>query len=295
MGLDILTANIFDPVPWVVHGFSTRKGGASRVNGVAAFNQGFADWDSREAVMQNRSAFAHAVVAPKSAANTKVKQFADSLVTLRQMHSDIVHIFSDASAQPPRGDAALCRRVGWLLGIQTADCVPILMVDPRRRVVGAVHAGWRGTLARVVVKSLGRMRLAFGTQPRDVIAALGPAIGSCCYEVGPEVVEAFAGQFALAAKWFEGPFERLATGEEPNPLPWLTMLPPGHEPAPERARLDLRVANRWQLLDAGVKPGNIAVSSLCTGCRSDLFFSYRKEGATTGRMMNVIGITEDSS
>lgn len=294
-GLEILTANIFDAVPWVVHGFSARTGGASRVGGGTALNLGYTEWDKREAVRKNRNALVHAVSklkpAPKAVAKAPSQP---SLITMQQVHSDIVHIFTKRLARPPQCDAGVCRRAGLLLGIQTADCVPILLADLRRRVVAAVHAGWRGTLARIVAKTLGRMRLEFGTEPRDVIAALGPAIGPCCYEVGPEVAQAFSGQFAHAAEWFEGPFERLSTGEEPNPLPWLTMMPPGHEPPPERVRLDLHAANRWQLADAGVNPRNIAISSLCTHCSSDLFFSYRKEGASAGRMMSVIGMRADA-
>ena len=293
-GVEILTARIFDSVPWIVHGFSARKGGASRLHGVAALNLGFTEWDSREAVTQNRSAFLRAMEATKSAKLGTAIATEKSLVTLRQIHSDMSHVFSKIPARPPQGDAAISRRAGLLLGIQTADCVPIVLADPRGRVAAAVHAGWRGTLGRIVAKTLGRMRFEFGTRPEDVIAALGPAIGGCCYEVGPEVAQAFSGQFARASEWFEGPFERLATGEEPNPLPWLTMMPPGHQPPPERVQLDLRAANRWQLVDAGVHPRNIAVSALCTGCRSDLFFSYRKEGAGTGRMMSVIGIRANS-
>ena len=293
--LEILTARVFDSVPWVVHAFSTRKAGASRLSSIAALNLGFTDWDSPEAVSRNRTAFVRAVTeaTPRSkfGANIHAEQ---SLITLRQIHSDVVHIFSEAPEEAPRGDAALSGQAGLLLGIQTADCVPILLADTKRRVVGAVHVGWRGTLARLVAKTLGRMRLEFGTRPADVVAALGPAIGPCCYEVGPEVAQAFSGQFAGAAEWFEGPFERLATGEEPNPLPWLTMMPPGHEPPPERVRLDLRAANRAQLIEAGLNPRNIGVSALCTGCRSDLFFSYRKEGHRTGRMMSVIGIGANS-
>ena len=294
-GLEILTAKILEPLPWVVHGFSTRKGGASRLDGVAALNLGFTQWDSREAVARNRRAFTRAIPASNASAKPDGKPASEKpLITLGQIHSDVSHIFSKAPARLPQGDAAICRRPALLLGIQTADCVPILLADPRRRVVAAVHAGWRGTLARIVTKTLGRMRLEFGTQPEDVLAALGPAIGPCCYEVGPEVAQAFAGQFAQAAEWFEGPFERLATGEEPNPLPWLTMMPPGHEPPPERVRLNLAAANHWQLEDAGVNPRNIAASALCTACRSDLFFSYRKEGAGTGRMLSAIGISADS-
>jgi YfiH family protein len=232
-------------------------------------------------------------MATRAAATSNTKR-ATALITLRQIHSDFVHVFSAAPAKLPQGDAAISQQPGFLLGIQTADCVPILLADVRRRAVAAVHAGWRGTLARVVMKTLGRMRVEFGTKPGDVIAALGPAIGPCCYEVGPEVAQAFSGQFAQAGEWFDGPFDRLATGEEPNPLPWLTMMPPGHEPPPERVQLDLRAANRWQLVNAGVKIRNIAVSTLCTGCRTDLFFSYRKEGADSGRMMSVIGMRSAS-
>ncbi len=301
--LEILTANIFDSLPWMAHGFSTRKGGASKIAGKtasktnvpAALNLGFTDWDSREMVARNRAAFLRAVLGqkfgqqptPQSAPHAET---AESLLTLRQIHSDVVRVFPTPAATAPQADAAISGHAGLFLGIQTADCVPILLVDPRRHVVAAVHAGWRGTLARIAVKTLGRMRLEFGTNPEDVLAALGPAIGPCCYEVGPEVAQAFLGQFVHAAEWFEGPFERLSSGEEPNPLPWLTMMPPGHEPPPERVQLDLRSANRRQLVDAGVRPGNIAVSALCTSCRSDLFFSYRKEGPAAGRMMSVIRI-----
>ena len=294
-GLEILTAKVFDSVPWVVHGFSTRKGGASRLTGVAALNLGFVEWDLRKNVIGNRSAFVRAISGARAASKLRAKIGSEeSLITLRQMHSDVVHVFSKAPAEPPQGDAMLCGQPGRLLGIQTADCVPILLADSRRHIVAAVHAGWRGTLARIASKTLGKMRLEFGTRAEDVIAALGPAIGPCCYEVGPEVAQAFSGQFAQAAEWFEGPFERLATGEEPNPLPWLTMMPPGHDPPPERVQLDLRAANCWQLVDAGLNPRNIAVSTLCTGCRTDLFFSYRKEGVATGRMISVIGMVANS-
>jgi len=282
-GVEILSARLLDSIPWLIHGFSTRKGGESRLNGARALNLGFTDWDSRQAVIQNRAKFARA----SGAANMP-------LVALRQIHSDVVQVFSAAPAEPLQADAAATRQSGLALAVQTADCVPILLADTRRRAIAAVHAGWRGTLARIVVKTIGRMRLEFGTQPEDISAALGPAIGRCCYEVGPEVAQAFSGQFPNASEWFDGPFERLASGEEPNPLPWLTMMPPGHELPPERVRLDLRAANRSQLIDSGVRPRNIAVSALCTACRTDLLFSYRREGARTGRLMALMGIRQNS-
>ena len=278
-GIELLVAESLAALPWLVHGFSTRPGGESRLGDERVLNLGFTDWDARDRVTKNRGKLSRALGAENM-----------PLVALRQIHSDVAHVFSAAPAEPPRGDVAISREPGLLLTVQTADCVPVLLADRKRNVVAAVHAGWRGTLARVAVKALGRMRLEFGTRPEDVTAALGPAIGRCCYEVGPEVAQAFAGQFAPASDWFDGPFEQLALGEEPNPLPWLTMMPPGHQPPPPRVNLDLRAANRWQLEDAGVAGRNIAVSALCTACRTDLLFSYRREGAGTGRLMAAIGI-----
>ena len=172
--LEILTADIFDSLPRIVHGFSTRKGGAGKIAGktvrknatkiAGALNLGFTEWDSRETVARNRAAFLRAVLRkkpkPQSAPHA---QTGESLVTLRQIHSDLVRVFSAPEATAPQADAAISSRAGLCLGIQTADCVPILLADTRRHVVAAVHAGWRGTLARIAVKTLGRMRLEFGT------------------------------------------------------------------------------------------------------------------------------------
>jgi YfiH family protein len=283
-GVQIIEAAALAKPDWLAHGFSTRLGGTSFVAGKPALNLGFTDWDERGRVAENRKKFMAALGAPEM-----------PLVTMRQFHSDVIHVVAPCSgeaakADAPKADALVTAAPGLLLGVQTADCVPILLVDTRRRAVAAIHAGWRGTLARIAVKTLGRMGMEFGTRPGEVIAALGPAIGRCCYEVGPEVAQAFAAQFAPAADWFDGPFEQLAHGEEPLWLPWLTMMPPGHVPAPPRVKLDLRASNRWQLVDAGVPESNISVSDLCTACRTDLLFSYRGEGAKTGRMMAAIGI-----
>jgi len=278
-GVQVAESRALGKLGWLVHGFSTRPGGASVLDGKPALNLGFTDWDERERVAANREKFAAALDAREM-----------PLVTLRQFHSDVIHVAAAPCTEAPKADALITGTRGLLLGVQTADCVPILLADTRRRVVAAVHAGWRGTLARIVVKTLGRMTMEFGTRARDVVAALGPAIGRCCYEVGPEVAQAFAAQFPSAADWFDGPFEQLAHGEEPLWLPWLTMMPPGHVLPPPRVQLDLRASNRWQMTDAGVPEKQIAVSELCTACRTDLLFSYRREGAKTGRLMAVIGI-----
>jgi polyphenol oxidase len=280
-GLQVMQSHALGKLGWLNHGFSTRPGGASRLGEKPALNLGFTDWDERERVEANRHKFLAALGAQEM-----------QLIAMRQFHSDVITVAAASSVdgEPPKADALITGAPGLLLGVQTADCVPILLADTRRHAVAAIHAGWRGTLARIVPKTLGRMRMEFGTRPQDVVAAAGPAIGGGCYEVGPDVAQAFAAQFSNAAEWFDGPFEQLAHGEEPLWLPWLTMMPPGHAPPPPRVQLDLRASNRWQLLDAGVPEKQIDVSDLCTACRTDLLFSYRCEGAKTGRMMAVIGI-----
>lgn len=278
-GLQILECAALGKLPWLVHGLSTRPGGKSTLNATPALNLGFTDWDSRPNVEANRRAFLSALGAKKM-----------PLLPLRQFHSDVIHLFDAPGKAPCRADASITKTSGLLLAVQTADCVPILLADTRRRVVAAVHAGWRGTLQRIAAKAIGKMRMTFGTNPRDVLAALGPAIGRCCYEVGPEVANAFASQFPGARDWFDGPFDQLSTGEDRPPFKWLWMTPPGHDPPPPRVKLDLIAANTWQLADAGVPARSIFSCGLCTACRTDLFFSYRREGPAAGRMMSVIGI-----
>ena len=284
--IGILESPLLPSQRWLVHGFSTRSGGASlleRANDGGAspekvLNLGFCDWDKRALVDENRRRFSKAL----GAANMH-------LVPLRQFHSDLIHAIDGVPDKPLRGDALITRTPGLLLAVQIADCIPILLTDPEHRAIAAIHAGWRGTLKRIAEKTLGRMRMLYGTRPESVVAALGPGIGRCCYEVGPEVVKEFGSQFPDARDWFDGPFDVLVSGEDPNPLPWLSMMPPGHQLPPPTAQLDLRAANRAILEGAGVRPGRIGVAEFCTSCRTDLFFSYRRE-KETGRLMAAIGI-----
>lgn len=273
--LKVLELDAFRQIPWLVHGFSTRPGGVSALETEKVLNLGFMEWDTRENVLENRRLFQSAVDA---------KDF--ELAPLKQIHSDVVHLFRESSKAPCKGDASATNLRGLLLGIQTADCVPILLVDPKKRAVAAVHAGWRGTLARILQKTVGRMRLEFGSNPTDLLAAIGPSVGPCCYEVAADFVPKFTAQFADASSYFD----EARSGEEPNPLQWLNMMPPGHQPPPKGVHLDLRAANRSQLLAAGLREKNIFVSDLCTACRTDLLFSYRREGALSGRLMAVIAI-----
>jgi YfiH family protein len=274
-GIRILQVPALARLPWLVHGFSTRPGGVSDLEGEKVLNLGFTDWDTRENVLENRRRFQSALGA---------NDFA--LAALKQIHSDIVQPFDAPLHEPCRGDASITNQAGLLLGVQTADCVPVLLVDTKKRAIAAVHAGWRGTLQRIVTKTIGKMQMQFGTKPADLLAAIGPAIGGCCYEVGTEVAVKFRSQFANASDWFD----ELRTGDEPNPLQWLSMMPPGHQPPPKNVLLDLKKANRAQLLGAAVRSENIFVSDWCTACRRDFLFSYRKEGSTSGRLMSVMGI-----
>jgi YfiH family protein len=273
--ITILQVPALAKLPWLIHGFSAKPGGVSDQDGHKVLNLGFTAWDTKENVLDNRRRFQSALDA------TDLK-----LISLKQIHSDVIHLIDAAPAQACQGDASITNRPGLLLAIQTADCVPILLVDPKKRAVAAVHAGWRGTLARIVVKTIGQMQMQFKSKPADLLTAIGPSIGGCCYEVGAEVATQFLSQFPEAPNWFD----EFRTGDEPNPIQWLNMMPPGHQPPPKNVRLDLRKANRAQLLAAGLRAPNIFVSDLCTACRRDLLFSYRKEGPQSGRLMSVIGI-----
>jgi YfiH family protein len=279
-GVGFLQVPAFSAFPWLVHGFSTSQGGLSALNGTKVLNLGFTEWDTRENVQKNRKLF-------QSALNAN--EFA--LVVLKQFHSDVVCAFTSTPKESCSGDASISNTPNLLLSVQTADCVPILLLDPQKRAIAAVHAGWRGTLQRIVEKTIGRMKMEFKTDPSDLLAAIGPAIGGCCYEVGTEVAAAFHSQFSNAPEWFD----ELRTGDEPNPLQWLNQFPPGHQPPPKNVRLDLRKANRAQLLAAELKPQNVFVSDLCTACRPDLLFSYRKQGSESGRMMSAVGIRDENN
>jgi YfiH family protein len=269
-------------VPWLVHGFSTRVGGFSRAYGGNTLNLGFTKQDSHSAVERNRTAFLSQVGATSG---NKLWP----LVTLRQIHSDLIHCVNDLPKEPLVGDGLITRMPGILLGIQTADCLPVILVDTKQRAVGVFHAGWRGTVKRIVEKGVGEMRQWFGTLPKNVKAAIGPGIHACCYDVGPEVRQQFESQFAYAEDLFREIKESDPVREK-YPLLFLTARAPGHSELPTKIFLDLVEANRRQLIDAGVSPRNISASPLCTACRPDLLFSYRAENGITGRMIAVAGI-----
>ena len=280
--LKILTAGPLSRVPWLAHGFSTRSGGLSRAYGGNALNLGFTKQDSRAAVERNREAFLR-----RAGATSGKKLW--PLVTLRQIHSDLIHCVSEIPKKVLAGDGLLTATPELLIGIQTADCIPVILVDRKHRAVGVFHAGWRGTVKRIVEKGVGEMHRWFETKPGDICAAIGPGVHGCCYRVGEEVRSQFESQFAYADKLFR---EKKESDEIhlKYPLLFLTARAPGHSDFPKQIFLDLVEANRHQLLAAGVGKKNISASELCTVCRNDLLFSYRAENGVTGRLMAVAGI-----
>jgi hypothetical protein len=280
--------------PWVLHGFSTRDGGGTRRDFAGAAGEFSAG------VARDRRLFLSALGAGDW-----------PLASLRQIHSSLVWAVrrgagsaieylpsgferpGETATALPSGDAMVTAEPGVLLSVRSADCLPVLLVDPRRRVVAAVHGGWRGMLRRVPEKTLGVMRTVFGTDPADVRAAIGPSIRVCCYSVGQEVVEAYAGAFVETERFFRRPprDEAARAQREWHPIRFLSGDPPGHaRPAAPAAHLDLVEVARVQLRRAGVKARNVWVSEFCTACREDLFYSHRRDGKGTGRMMAVIGI-----
>jgi YfiH family protein len=251
------------------NGFSTRVGGVSPMppNPGSALNLAGFNEDAADNIVENRRRF--------------LKLFAGqwSLAGCWQVHGRDIRIVNEASeAQPPpyasgdddHCDAVISKTENVLAVIKTADCVPILIGDPKTGAFAAVHAGWRGTLASVATQALERMSALYGTRAQEVRVAIGPAAGACCYEVGTEVIDAFRKHFPDSNELF-------------------TPTRDGH------ARVDLLKANRDQLVSLGVDADRIHTSPLCTMCRTDLFFSYRREKSVhgrVGRLMAVIGRAE---
>jgi YfiH family protein len=245
------------------NGFSTRAGGVSSMPenslNLAGFNE-----DAAQNILENRRRF--------------LKLFPGqwALAGCWQVHGSDVRVVQNLSDAKPatdeHGETVYCDAIvsdvpGLMAGVKTADCIPILIGDAKTGAFAAVHAGWRGTVATVVSSALVRMVNDYKTKPDDLVVAIGPAAGACCYEVGNEVIEAFGDRFAPSTELFK------ATRSD-------------------HACVDLIKANRLQLIAAGINQANIYSAPLCTMCRTDLFFSYRREKnvyGKVGRLMSVIG------
>lgn len=251
---------------WVHHGFTTREGGLSTVyRPQGDLNLGLTVHDDAALVKRNRVS-----LLPAFSSNPSAR-----LLTLRQLHGTAIlpirrppPDFGEAVTCIGEGDALVTAEPGLLLGIQVADCVPVLLADPRLRVVATAHAGWRGTASAIVQATVARMASEYASRPSELIAAIGPSIGPCCYLVGEEVLTTFHTHFSYAADLFRS--------------------------TPTGPHLDLWQANRRQLLDAGLAPSNIHITGECTACTLESgrrkYFSHRAEHGFTGRAMGIIGI-----
>jgi YfiH family protein len=229
--MDFLTSPMLANIPGLVHGFGQRLAGTRAM--------------AREAAQETF-------------------RMAGDVFFLRQVHGGAV--VPAPWTEPPDADASLTEHAGELLAIETADCLPVLIVDASNLRVAAAHAGWRGTVAQVARHAVEAL-VARGSKPGELLVALGPSIGPCCYEVGADVEEAFG----------------------PGGSRFLERRPSG------RSHLDVAEANRTQLEQAGVLPSHIDKVNLCTRCREDLFFSYRRDGAYAGRMISVVGFSRTLS
>ena len=274
-GIKLLACKALDDVGFA-NGFSTRLGGVSTLktlpNGPLAtagvsdaaqaagteLNLGGFNEDSRENIYENRRRFLS--LFPKEY----------RLATAWQVHADnirFIYQHSETGDSDERADAVISNLDAVLAGVKTADCVPILIGDPTTGGYAAVHAGWRGTAKGIVGKAISAMADTFGSSPDDLICAIGPAAGCSLYEVGQDVMNAFAEKFSGSDKYFK-------------------------ETRPGHALADIKAANADQLESNGVKKTNIHISAYCTIERVDLFFSYRIEKnrfGRTGRLMSVIG------
>lgn len=254
--LEILTSPVI-PDDVFVHGFPTRAGGVSSGKRTS-LNLGYRWGDAPEHVAENRRRVAEAAGFDL-----------DRLKVTRHVHGTRVWVVGDPAPDPPEFDVLVGDRPGDTLGAFAADCIPIVFADPKRRVVAAAHAGWRGTVAGAAANAVHAMGERFGSRAGDIRVALGPSIGACCFEVGPEVVEAF--RSALP------------------PIAGLIVA------GPRKDHIDLRVATRALLERTGVRPAHIDDRPPCTRCDAERFFSFRRDGMEGGVHMGFIGVRSGAS
>jgi len=235
----------------------------------------------------------------------------ERIVTCRQMHGDHIHVTEAVPESPPRADAIVTPRPNIFPAIKTADCVPILILDPVLGIAAAVHAGWRGTVLGISRKTVELMQDRFGSDPSELLVGMGPGIGPCCYEVDDAVVTPFRKAFPDAER-FITEHDPTTKGTETDSRQSVTrsgkgtacraptdpsfpdvdgnLGTPQNEPNSRKSyHLDLAAANRFELAELGVPERNIYGTDLCSACHKDLFFSHRRDGAKSGRHIAVVG------
>ena len=244
------------------HAFCTRRGGSSR-DDYKSLNMSFREGDEEFRVLQNWGYLATAFAIP-------MEQF----LVVNQVHGDAIFVIKPhgsyfSSSDELKYDAIITTRADLAICIKTADCVPVFIVDKVRKVVAAVHAGWKGTALEISAKVISLMQNQYGSQPADILAAIGPSIGKCCYEVDQATAEAFS--------------------KQNNSDLFLQ-----HGKRKEKWMLDLTEANRRQIMAMGVAESNIEAAGCCTNCNQDMFFSHRGSGGVTGRQVNFMMIKSEN-
>ncbi len=253
----LLRSPLFDPFEGLLHAFTTRLGGVSPPP-FDSLNLSSKTGDAEGNVEKNHHLLESAL------------EIEESLFCLDQVHGNSVLVIEDGGDTDHRPfDAVVTALTGVPLVILTADCLPVLLHDPVKGVIGAVHAGWRGTAGKVTEEAVRRMMDRFGCRAEDIAAAMGPAIGPCCYEVDDAVVDRFRNRYAAENDW------RSFAGEVGNG-------------GRGRWMFDLAKANLLQLLRLGVMREKIFLPVHCTCCSKELFFSHRRDGKASGRQGAVI-------
>ena len=268
-GIDVVRVAEWSKFHWLRHGFSSRAGGGTVAysgDETQELNLGFTPDDDALTVSSNRALFLRAVAG----------EDAGDMVTVRQVHGTVVKrvlagepgLRTEDGRGVVEADGLMTADPGVMLAIQVADCVPVLVADTKQRVVAAFHAGWRGTAAGIVEQGITRWMVEFGSDPVDMVAAVGPSICACCYTVGDEVRKAFGVRFAYAEELFSV--------------------------RPDGLHVDLAEANRRQLVGAGLRAESVTLVGECTACARvngrRKYFSHRAERGFTGRLMGMIGV-----
>jgi polyphenol oxidase len=260
--ISYLQAAIFSECDFLIHAFCARQGGVSQ-DEYASLNVSFNEGDEEYSVLQNWGRLSKAFAIP-------LEQF----LVVNQVHGDEIFVIKPhgsyfSSRSELNYDAIVTNRTNLAICIKTADCVPVFFVDRVKKIIAVVHAGWRSTALGISAKVIGLMQNQYGSSLQNILVAIGPSIGKCCYQVDSAVADVFRGQ-----KNHEIYLLPAAVGNQ-----WM---------------LDLPEANRRQILDCGIPEQNIETSGYCTMCNQDIFFSHRGSGGITGRQINFMVIKEDA-
>jgi YfiH family protein len=261
-GIEYLHSELLNHCDFLVHAFGTRLGGVSR-DDYKSLNMSFLEGDEEFRVLQNWDKFASAFEIPM-----------ENFLVLNQVHGDNIFVIQPhgdyfSSREALNYDAIVTNRMNLAICIKTADCVPVFLVDRIKKIIGAVHAGWRGSSLGISAKVVRLMQNTYGSRPADILAAIGPSIGPCCYEIDAATADFFRRQ--KDAGLFLSPAKRK-----------------------NRWMLDIVEVNRLQLLNCGISEANIEATRICTVCRQDMFFSHRGSGGITGRQINFMMIKGDT-